>query len=37
MGIHVPADDLEGRRIGAICGRDAMARALRYYDGTANP
>ena len=37
MGIHVPADDLEGRKIGAICGRDAMARALRYYDGTANP
>jgi len=37
MGIHVPADDLEGRKIGAICGKDAMARALRYYDGTANP
>ena len=37
MGIHVPADDLAGRKIGAICGKDAMARALRYYDGTANP
>lgn len=37
MGIHVAADDLEGRKIGAICGKDAMARAMRYYDGTANP
>jgi hypothetical protein len=37
MGIHVPADDLQGRKIGSICGKDAMARALRYYDGTANP
>jgi hypothetical protein len=37
MGIHVQADDLEGRKIGAICGKDAMARALRYFDGTANP
>jgi PAP2 superfamily len=37
MGIHVPIDDIEGRKIGAICGRDAIARALTYYDGTANP
>jgi hypothetical protein len=37
MGIHVPSDDLEGRRIGATCGKDAMALALRYFDGTANP
>jgi hypothetical protein len=37
MGIHVPSDDIEGRKIGATCGKDAMARALRYFDGTANP
>lgn len=37
MGIHVPSDDLEGRKIGATCGKDAMALALRYYDGTAIP
>ncbi len=37
MGIHVPSDDVEGRRIGATCGKDAMALALRYYDGTAVP
>ena len=37
MGIHVPSDDIEGRKIGSICGKDAMARALRYYDGSANP
>jgi hypothetical protein len=37
MGIHVPSDDVEGRKIGATCGKDAMALALRYYDGTAVP
>ena len=37
MGIHVPSDDLEGRTIGATCGKDAMALALRYFDGTASP
>ena len=37
MGIHVPSDDLEGRKIGATCGKDAMALALRYFDGTAVP
>jgi len=35
MGIHIPSDDLEGRKIGSICGKDAMALALRYFDGTA--
>jgi len=35
MGIHIPADDVEGRKIGSICGRDAYALALRYFDGTA--
>lgn len=37
MGIHVPSDDLEGRKIGATCGKDAMALALRYFDGSAVP
>ena len=30
-GIHVPADDLTGREIGYECGRDAWAKAMRYY------
>jgi hypothetical protein len=37
MGIHVPSDDFEGRKIGATCGKDAFARAIRYFDGTADP
>jgi hypothetical protein len=32
-GIHIPADDFAGRRLGALCGKDAWARALRYFDG----
>jgi hypothetical protein len=35
MGIHVPSDDLEGRRIGATCGIDAMALAERYFTGAS--
>jgi hypothetical protein len=35
MGIHITADDLEGRRIGAQCGSEAWALATRYFDGTA--
>lgn len=35
MGIHIRSDDLEGRKIGATCGNDAMALALRYFDGSA--
>ena len=35
MGIHIRSDDLEGRKIGATCGKDAMALALRYFGGTA--
>ena len=35
MGIHIAPDDVEGRKIGAICGTDAMAKALTYFDGTA--
>jgi hypothetical protein len=34
-GIHVDVDDLEGRRIGAECGRGAWALAQRYFDGSA--
>lgn len=33
-GIHVPADDFNGRRIGSQCGIDAWALAQRYYAGT---
>jgi hypothetical protein len=34
-GIHIPADDLEGRTIGSGCGRDAWALAERYFRGDA--
>lgn len=33
-GIHVPADDFEGRKIGSQCGKEAWALALRYFDGS---
>jgi hypothetical protein len=36
MGIHIPIDDLEGRKIGSVCGKDAWALATKYFDGTAN-
>jgi len=32
-GIHIPADDLTGRRIGSECGKGAWARAQQYYSG----
>ena len=35
MGIHIPADDFNGRRLGSQCGRDAWALARRYYEGSA--
>jgi hypothetical protein len=35
MGIHITADDFEGRRIGAQCGLEAWALAKRYFAGTA--
>ena len=35
MGIHVPADDIEGRRIGSTCGKDAWALASEYFAGSA--
>jgi hypothetical protein len=34
-GIHIPADDFNGRKIGSECGKDAWAVAQHYYDGTA--
>jgi hypothetical protein len=34
MGIHIPADDFTGRRVGSECGRDAWALAQRYYEGS---
>jgi hypothetical protein len=34
-GIHVPADDTEGRKAGAVCGTDAWVVAQRYFEGTA--
>ena len=35
MGIHVPPDDFEGRRVGSQCGRGAWELALRHFEGTA--
>ncbi len=35
MGIHIPADDFEGRKIGSACGHGAWTLAQRYFDGTA--
>jgi len=33
-GIHPSADDLTGRRVGAVCGRSAWALARQYFDGS---
>ena len=33
-GIHVPADDFQGRIIGATCGKNAWALAVTYFDGS---
>jgi hypothetical protein len=37
MGIHIAADDVEGRRVGAACGTDAWGLATRHFDGTLTP
>jgi hypothetical protein len=37
MGIHIAADDLEGRIVGATCGDTAVALAQTYFDGSARP
>jgi hypothetical protein len=34
-GIHIPADDFDGRKIGSTCGKEAWALARRYWDGSA--
>ena len=34
-GIHIPADDFNGRVIGAECGKDAWALAQQYFAGRA--
>jgi len=34
-GIHIVADDFNGRRLGFECGKAAWALAQRYYSGTA--
>jgi hypothetical protein len=34
-GIHVTPDDLDGRRAGAKIGAQALARATRFFDGSA--
>jgi hypothetical protein len=34
-GIHIPADDFAGRRIGSRIGKQAWTRAERYFAGTA--
>ncbi len=33
-GIHVRADDFEGRIMGAVCGKEAWELAQRYFDGS---
>jgi hypothetical protein len=34
-GIHIQADDFNGRIIGSQCGKEALAQALSYYSGQA--
>jgi hypothetical protein len=33
-GIHISPDDFEGREIGAVCGKEAWALAIRYFEGS---
>jgi hypothetical protein len=35
-GIHIPADDFAGRRMGSACGRAAWALARSHFDGVAS-
>ncbi len=35
-GIHIPADDFAGRRMGAACGQAAWQRAQRYFAGASS-
>ena len=34
-GIHITADDYNGRKIGSLCGLAAWDKAQQYFDGTA--
>jgi len=34
-GIHISADDFDGRRIGSQCGLEAWEKANQYFEGTA--
>ncbi|MEX2211905.1 MAG: FG-GAP-like repeat-containing protein [Gaiellaceae bacterium] len=34
-GIHIPADDFAGRKLGSTCGKAAWQLAQRYFEGTA--
>ena len=36
-GIHIQADDFTGRQIGSQCGREALALAERYFNGSTAP
>ncbi|MDQ6671060.1 MAG: vanadium-dependent haloperoxidase [Chloroflexota bacterium] len=36
-GIHISADDLMGRRVGAECGQAALSLARRHFDSIARP
>ncbi len=36
-GIHIQPDDFGGRRTGSLVGKDAAARALKFFDGSAVP
>src|SRR5438093_3151782 len=36
-GIHIQADDFNGRIIGSQCGKDAWALAQRYFAGQVTP
>ena len=33
-GIHIRADDFQGRMLGSVVGNQAYDEALRYFDGT---
>jgi hypothetical protein len=37
MGIHIAADDFNGRRIGHQCGLAAWEKAQRYFSGAGGP
>lgn len=37
MGIHISADDFEGRKLGSVCGQEAWALAANYFNGSARP